>query len=269
MIFCADDYGLSDDINRAILELCGLGRLSAVSCMTALESCGTKEMEQLLAHQAGMDIGLHLCFADETLPSLTCAADGRAMPPLPAFGAYLRRTLCGRVPSPQVCRQVSAQYELFLKKCGRPPDFIDGHLHAHQLPGVRKGLIKFVSSLPAGSRPWIRNTRASVGNLRRHRLPWVKAAFIGAFGSKMFAALKAAGMPTNEGFAGIYDFRNWRKYPDYFPGFTACLQQPNGILVLHPGTNENWRRQEFATLRQTALGPGSLNRFQRGTHKSH
>src|SRR4051812_45503662 len=33
MILCADDYGLSHDIDRAILDLCRAGRLTAVSCM--------------------------------------------------------------------------------------------------------------------------------------------------------------------------------------------------------------------------------------------
>jgi hypothetical protein len=157
---------------------------------------------------------------------------------------------------------VSAQYELFLKKCGRRPDFIDGHLHVHQLPGVRDGLIEFILSLPADTRPYLRNTLEPLANLRRARLPWIKAAFIGAFGKRMLARLRAAGLPTNDGFAGIYDFRNWRRYPEYFPRFAACLSDRNGILVVHPGGQEDWRRQEFTILRDFTFTPGTANRFQ-------
>ena len=262
MIICADDYGLSDDIDWAILELCGLGRLSAVSCMVALERCGMDDLQRLLEHQTKVDIGLHLSLADETLPPAAGAASDDSPPHFPAYGDFLRRALLGRVGARESFLQVSAQYELFLKKCGRRPDFIDGHLHVHQLPGVRDGLIEFVLSLPADARPYLRNTGEPLANLRRARLPWLKAAFIGAFGKRMLARLRAAGLPTNDGFAGIYDFRKWRRYPEYFPRFAACLSDRNGILVVHPGGREDWRRQEFATLREFPFAPGTPNRFQ-------
>ena len=251
MIVCADDYGLSDDVDRAILELCGAGRLSAVSCMVALKSCTGGDLKKLLAHQGRVDVGLHLCFADETLPDF------------PAYGPYLRRSLLGRISAREIFSQVSAQYEQFLHKCGRAPDYVDGHLHAHQLPGVREGVIEFVRSLPASSRPYVRNTREPLRNLRRGRLPWFKAAFIGAFGRRMLTQLRAAGLSTNDGFAGIYDFRDWQKYPAYFPRFVACLADRNGILVVHPGGKEDWRRQEFETLREFPFAPGAVKRFQR------
>jgi chitin disaccharide deacetylase len=258
MILCADDYGIGDDVDRAILDLCGRKHLSAVSCLTALQRCGGEALKPLLEHQAGVDIGLHLCFADETLPPLENATQ-----PLPAFGNFFRQSLRGRIRAGQVRQRVAAQYELFLKKCGRPPDFIDGHLHAHQLPGVREGLLEFVLSLPAQGRPYVRNTRQPLKTLRSHQLPWVKAAFIGRYGARLSAELRAAGVATNDGFAGIYDFGNYRRYPDYFPRFAACLPKTNGILVVHPGANENWRREEFTVLRDANFASGSPNRFQR------
>ena len=78
----------------------------------------------------------------------------------------------------------------------------------------------------------------------------------------MFAQLRAAGLPTNDGFAGIYDFRDWSRYPQYLPLFVACLPNPNGLLVVHPGSEEDWRLQEFNTLRAFPFGPDALNRFQ-------
>jgi hypothetical protein len=262
MIICADDYGLSDDIDEAIIELCGLGRLSAVSCMVALERCGTDALRRLLEHQTQVDIGLHLSLADETLPRAAGAASTKSGPHFPAYGDFLRRSLLGRIRPQEIFSQASAQYELFVTKCGRRPDFIDGHLHAHQLPGVREALIEFVRSLPADSRPYVRNTREPLRNIRRARLPWVKAALIGAFGERMSARLRAAGLRTNNGFAGIYDFREWRRYPEYFPRFVACLSTRNGILVVHPGSRDDWRKQEFTTLREFAFAAGALNRFR-------
>jgi hypothetical protein len=263
MILCADDYGLRDDINRAVLELSCSGKLSAVSCMVAFEQCTAAVLAGVLAFQDRLDIGLHLCLTHEDPGLCPSLARNGGPASFPACGGLVRRALTGRVQPGEVAWQVSAQYELFVQKCGRRPDYIDGHLHAHQLPGVRAGLLEFLLSLPDGSRPYVRNTRLPMRDLWRRRLPWVKSALIGAFGTRMCRRLRAAGVPTNEGFAGIYDFRNWGRYPDYFPRFVACLENPNGLVVVHPGEDDDWRRQEFKVLRQFPFAPGQLNRFQR------
>ena len=68
-------------------------------------------------------------------------------------------------------------------------------------------------------------------------------------------------LPTNEGFAGIYDFEDVDGFARYLPGFIASLENPNGILVVHPGRKEEWRRCEFETLQSTELKLTS-NRFR-------
>src|SRR5439155_1107455 len=145
MILCADDYGLSRDIDVAILELCRLGRLTAVSCMVALERCNAALLRELLAFQKKVDVGLHLCLTDENLPlSRSVGPHGAAQaPPFPSFSVLLRRALQGKVRSRDVSLEISRQYDLFVEKCRRTPAFIDGHLHVHQLPGVREGLMEF------------------------------------------------------------------------------------------------------------------------------
>lgn len=262
MILCADDYGLRGDINRAILELSAAGRLSAVSCMVLFEQCTPAVLRELLAFAERLDIGLHLCLTHEP-PALCPGLGANGGAALPHFGQLLRRSLTGRVRPEAVARQVSAQYELFREKCGRRPDYIDGHLHAHQLPGVRQGLLQFVLSLPVEARPYVRNTRLSLAQLRRRRLPWFKPALIGAFGAGMCRRLRSAGVPTNAGFAGIYDFSAWQRYPEYFPEFVNCLEHPNGLLVVHPGEEEDWRRQELQVLRRFPFASGRLTRYRR------
>ena len=262
MILCADDYGLSDDIDEAILELCRLGRLSAVSCMVALERCGAGSMARLLALKSKVDIGLHLCLTDEGLAlSAGNTWPGGRPPQLPSFPNLLSRVLRGAGRREMVAT-VAAQYELFLRKCGAKPDFIDGHLHAHQLPGIASAVEAFVLSLPAESRPYVRNTHLPLSELRSRRLPWLKPVFIGGFGGQMRQRLRAAGIRTNQGFAGIYDFKRFREYPGYLPRFLECLPNPNGMLVVHPGRGDDWREQEWATLREFAFPPGALNRFK-------
>jgi hypothetical protein len=262
MILCADDYGLSRDVDQAILELASSRRLTAVSCMVLLERCTPTLLAELRAHESKLDIGLHLCLTDERLPLSATQDSPSKAKSLPDFRGLLKRALRGALPASEVTLQASAQYELFVKKCGRRPDYIDGHLHVHQLPGARQGLLDFVLSLPPQSRPYVRNTEMSLPQLVRHRLPWLKSAFIGVFGSRMSRQLRAASIPTNTGFAGIYDFRRWNKYPVYFPRFIACLSGTNSLLVVHPGHQEEWRRQEFSSIKQFDFPRGLLTRFR-------
>jgi len=59
MIVCADDYGWSDDVNRAIVELVAARRVSAVSCMAGLPHCAPDNLKPLLEHADHIDVGLH------------------------------------------------------------------------------------------------------------------------------------------------------------------------------------------------------------------
>ena len=256
MIICADDYGMRADIDRAILQLCEAGRLSAVSCMVVFARCDEALMKKIREHEWRVDLGLHFCLTNENLP-LSAPLDKTT---LPEFKTLFRRAIFRQLKPEEIQSLLAAQYELFVQKAGRTPDYIDGHLHSHQLPIVAGALVDFVSRLPAGKRPYIRNTRLCTKDLRREQLPVMKAGFIGGFGERLEKRLQAAGVPTNNGFSGIYDFREWRRYPQYFPKFAACLPETNGILVTHPGFDEEWRQSEFETLQQYS---GPLNRFKR------
>src|SRR5256885_785363 len=264
MIVCADDFGLREDIDQAILELCSLGKLSAVSCLVVLARCNSEAIGRLTAHPLGVDVGLHLCLTDEGLPPPLSASGRKSI--RSSFTSLFRYASPGGLRSREVFQQVSAQYELFVQKSGRRPDHIDGHLHAHQLPAVRCALLDFVLSLPADRRPSIRNTYMPLSEIRRQGLPWMKAFPIGVYGARMRRDLVAAGLPTNDGFVGIYDFKRWRRYPCYLPKFADCLRRhgPNSILVVHPGMRENWRSQEYESLRTLSLPGTEPNRFQKG-----
>jgi hypothetical protein len=265
MILCADDYGLRDDIDSAILELCAARRLSAVSCMVGLDRCDPARLKTLLLHQQSVDIGLHLCFTDEGLPWSGAAARSRAQV-LPSYGTLLKRALTGQIKPEEMLEWVAVQYELFLQKAGRGPDHIDGHLHAHQLPGIREAVMNFVLSLPERQRPYVRNTATSLRSFWRRRLPWRKAALIGAFGATLRRRLRRAGVRTNQGFAGVYDFAQWRRYSEYLPGWADCLAgHPDGIIVVHPGKTEEWRKHEYLALQGFPFPPGTPNRFKAET----
>jgi hypothetical protein len=256
MILCADDFGLRDEIDEAILELCGLRKLSAVSCMVLFERCSGDRLGQLIRQRGLVDLGLHLCLTPEQ-PNVSAGAGNIVFS---SFANCLGSTNRGGVPRGELVSEIAAQYQMFRAKCGFEPDYIDGHLHIHQAPAVREALVEFVLGLAPAQRPYIRNTYLPVKTLRRQRLPWLKAWLIGRFGLRIARRLQSSGLRTNDGFAGIYDFQQWRRFTQYFAGFIDCLEHRTGILVVHPGKNESWRRKEFETLRDSDLKV-ALNRF--------
>ena len=247
MIVCADDFGLRPDIDEAILELCRLGKLSAVSCMTLFDGFGPESLQRLQEWRERIDIGLHLCFTAEPDAGHTLAKGRFASC---SFGSCWRAAQTGKLRKQDVLAEIKAQYDLFVQKAGCPPAHIDGHLHVHQIPVIREALIDFVLDLPKSQRLYIRNTAQNVRLLWKNDLPVAKAAGIGLFGCWMNRRLRSQGIRTNCGFSGVYDFRDYNQFPTYLPRFVKALTDPHGILVVHPGKTEPWRMEEFSNLKQ-------------------
>lgn len=251
MIICADDYGLADDINRAIRSLVGEGRVSAVSCMAALPGCRPEDLAPLVESSGRVDVGLHVAFS-------TGAAGEEAR----NISPFLKSSLLGRVRAEAVGEEIAAQYDLFVRKAGRRPDFIDSHFHVHQLPGYKEGLLSFVRSLPSGVRPYVRNACMPLGKIIRQGVSVAKCLAISLPGARLRRALDRNGIKTNTGFAGVYDYGRWTRYGAYLQRFVKFMEPGNAILMVHPGLQESWRKAEFEGLQQVQFPDGFVERFR-------
>lgn len=243
MIVCADDFGLSADIDRAILHLAENGRISAVSCMVALGHFDRVAFSKLLRLSDRVDIGLHLTLTD--IPPLhPLSGVPSLLRPSGAFhpmGVLLRRGVLGRITPGDVARETQSQYDRFIQFAGRPPEYLDSHLHVHQFPGVRQGILNFLDDMEPGSLPYIRNSGMSIGKIIRQGVSPLKCLAIGCPGSYFRKALQKRGVRTNSGFAGVYAYDGYRAYPGCLKRFLECMESRNGILMTHPGENEAWR----------------------------
>jgi len=264
MIVCADDFGLSEDINRAIIKLVERDRVSAVSCMVALPHFDRVAFAGLLTHKDRVDIGLHLTLTD--IPPV-CAGEAvkslrQASGLLPSMGSLLRRGIWGRVNPAEVANEVRSQYERFSQLTGHVPDYVDSHLHVHQFPGVREGLLQFLDTVNSATGFYVRNSAMSLGKITRQGVSPLKCLAIGFFGRRFRNALEKRGLNTNSGFAGIYAYDGHRAYPEYLQRFTECMESRTGILMTHPGERESWREIEYRTLLEADCLTGKINRFR-------
>jgi hypothetical protein len=229
---CADDYGLSPGVNRAIRDLIERGRLNATSVMVVGPSIGRDEVSALQTAVAGSPrcaIGLHMTLTAPFRP-LTMhfqPIDGGMFLPL---AKLLRAGLLHRLDFEIIRAELRAQLSAFAELFGRQPDFVDGHQHAQLFPGVRDAFLAAVKE--AAPNAWVRQ-----GGRNRplsQRLGAAKPLFLDMLSAQFRRRARRAGIAFNPGFAGAYDFS---KAPD----FGALMQQfldglPQGGLVMcHPG----------------------------------
>src|SRR5690606_13195439 len=139
LVVCADDYALTPGVSRAIRELIAGGRISATSVMTVCPYW-REEGPALAAVAGGADIGLHLTLTDQApLGAMPELAPSGYLPPIEVV---VRASLLGRLPVAEIEAEIERQLEAFVAVWGRPPSHIDGHHHVHQLPGVRRALLR-------------------------------------------------------------------------------------------------------------------------------
>ena len=153
---CADDYGLSEGVNRAIRDLIGRGRLNATSVMMVGAAIGRDEvtaLQRVAADSPRCAIGLHATLTAPFRP-LTMyfrPTDGGIFP---AFPALLRAGLLRRLDPEMIRAELIVQLTAFKEWFGRAPDFVDGHQHAQSFPQVRDAFLQAVKQAAPGA--WVR-----------------------------------------------------------------------------------------------------------------
>ena len=264
MMICADDFGLASDVDEAIVRLAAQGKISAVSVMAALLAEPTPALKTLLEMRDKLELGLHLVLTDEVnLPPSehvdSIHRNGRFL----SFGKLLSRSLTGGVRAADAQREITAQYEWFEGLTDSAPDFMDGHLHVQQLLGVRRGLIGFLASLSPHEHLWVRNAAEPMETISRRGVAPLKCWAIAKLGGALRERLQTHNIPTNDGFAGVCDYGNWRNYPDALQRMLAHVRSGNYLIMTHPGQTEDWRRAEYEALQAVALPAGEPQRFAR------
>src|SRR5881296_1208186 len=262
MIICADDFGMSEAIDGAVLDLVAEAKVTAVSCAVSHPSCRPQSVKELVERGRNADVGLHLVLTSEGRPSATSLPMSlTTRGKFHDFGTLLRRSYMRRLNRTGIKAEITAQYERFQAMAGRPPHFIDGHLHVHQFPVIRGVLLDLVCELPPSGRPYVRNTQMPITQTIRAGASLPKTLLIGTPGRAFRREVVRRGVATNTGFAGIYNYRPTTKSFRMFGLFLASLRGPNDILMVHPGLEETWRRREYEALKHWNPRSGTPNRF--------
>ena len=223
IVLCADDFGQAPAINNAILQLCQLKRLSAVSCLVTMDHW-QRDAKKIGAFANQVDIGLHFNLTEgEALTSAWC---NRPLKNL-LLAAYARA-----LPAQLIEAELNAQIDVFVASEQNLPNFIDGHEHIHQLPVIREILLKVYKARFSGRKTYIRSAFFS------HPRSFKQLAINVLGGAKFSQLLKKNSIPHNCSFAGAY---NLSPRSDYARLFCQFLQRVNhrGLIMCHPGAESS------------------------------
>ena len=238
---CADDFGLDPEVNAGALHLARLGRLSAIGCMVGAPfwSGGALALRTLDGER--VDVGLHLDLTQHPLHAYLRR-------PLPE---WILRSHSGTLDLPRLRLEIDAQLDAFAGEMQRPPAFVDGHEHVHQLPGVRDVLLEALAA--RGWRPWLRSTR------RPARLASGKARLIEALGAAGLERIaQAHGLRQNRTLLGVYPFdADTAAYLRSVRGWLA-LARDGDLLMCHPAAGPcDWAPHAAARCREYELLVGA------------
>ena len=153
LIINADDFGLSEGINRGIMEAFGAGVLRSTSIMVGMPAFPDAVRRAGSAGKA-LGIGLHFTLtAGRPLtraPSLVVPETGDFL----SLPALVRRALLGRVNPREVADECAAQIAR-AREASLELTHLDGHHHVHIFPGIREAVRRVVHAerIPAIRRP--------------------------------------------------------------------------------------------------------------------
>lgn len=215
LIVNADDYGMDDAVDAAILMLASLGVVTATSAMVLSPNWGEAARK---LRGAPLSCGLHLDF---TSPFV---ADGGG-----SLGALMAKAFTRRLDTGRVRAAIDRQLDRYEVGMAARPDFVDGHQHVHQFPVIREALRRALAARYGTEARGIA-LRSCVA--RRWR--GTKAAIVAATGAAAFTrAAQATGHRINSDFAGVYDFAPKADLTALWRRWLADLQGDSPLIMCH------------------------------------
>ena len=204
LVVIADDFGIGPDTDRGILELAADGLVTGT---TLLVNSPYAAAAVAGWNRAGrpLDLGWHpnltldrpILPAGE-VPSLV-RPDGTFWP----LGAFMRRSLLGRMKPAEVAAELAAQHRRFVDLVGAPPRVVNSHQHASLFRPMTRVLLDFLAARP--DRPFVRRVREPWRLLARVPGARVKRLVLGRLGRRQARELGRAGFPGCDWLIGITD----------------------------------------------------------------
>ena len=231
---CADDFGITSNVNLAILKLMEKKSLTEVSCISITKSFELDAIK-LKQYKNHINIGLHLTLTDfEPLSNNNnIIKNGKMF----AVKELLIKCFFNKISEKFFLEEIDLQIERFKKILGFYPHFIDGHQHVHQFPIISSCLIKILKEKKIHDKVWVRNSNDKILSILIRKVSIFKCIILSIFGNYLKKKLERENIKTNDSFSGIYDFSEKKNYSNIFERFIMKISN-NHLIMIHPGHSD-------------------------------
>ena len=222
LIICADDFGQSEAIDQAIIQLIEMSRLTATSCMTLSPRWPEAAKKLTPSIKTKASIGLHLDFTHFDFTNF-----GKPI----SHQKLVLLSLSRQLSKTKLSQSIHHQLDRFEDEIGYPPDYVDGHQHVHQLPQIRECLFEALIKRYPQQLPWLRLAKPPIRD-------GFKGFIIRTLGSRVFEKkAKKLGFICSGALLGAYGFNVSSE--EYLARFKYWLRQVKAnartpILMCHP-----------------------------------
>lgn len=143
LIVNADDFGQTQGINRAVLELHWAGLLTSATLMA--RAGATDQAIEIARTTPTLGVGCHIVLSDGE-PALPPAQIPSLLNPstnlfIPRLTVFLGRLFAGRIHAEEIETETIAQIQ-YLQSRGLHVTHIDTHKHTHMFPRVLRPLLR-------------------------------------------------------------------------------------------------------------------------------
>jgi predicted glycoside hydrolase/deacetylase ChbG (UPF0249 family) len=235
LVVTADDFGFGVPTSRGIVRAHQIGVVTSTSLMAVTGDHASASVP-LLADAPDLEVGVHL------------VVTGRAQKPLiatPSSGLVSRDgnfhsltfllwlALRKKIDRSAIFDEIAAQARRCTQLLGRPPAYVDGHHHAHQLPVIREALI---DAIKGGVLPPIARCTVESSDIRKSVTGCLlRRNIMNRLGVAALPLFHGAGIKTNDSCFGMISTADlqtpfpWSRYLPHLPS-TGCVE-----WFVHPG----------------------------------
>jgi chitin disaccharide deacetylase len=203
LIINADDFGLTEGINRAILELNSADVLPSATLMAT--GPAFRDAVHSAFRQPSLGVGCHVTLVDglaisppHEIPSLAPAARFR-----PQLSTFMVDLFAGRISASEIEHEAIAQIRR-VQSAGITVTHLDTHKHTHMFPRVLAPLLRAAQACGV---PAIRNPFEPEWSLRlTEKAPQTRRLQVRTlrlFRQRFLRAVRAAGLRTTDGALGV------------------------------------------------------------------
>ena len=241
-IINADDYGISEENNLAILEASKFGILNSTSVMVNTPYCNYDILQQLLDNE-NFRVGLHLnIFEFNTLKkdlkqnSKLYDANGEYHN---SFAAVLKKSF-----DKEFLEELEEDYRLQIEEALKhfKPQHIDSHVHMHAIPNIFKIVCKLAKEYDI---PYVRTQFEKpyfIPDLKMfsktNMINLIKVCLLSTFTIQNKHEVKKYGLKTNDYIVGVQYTSNMDSNTLYY-GYKANSKKDKLTeALLHPTQNQ-------------------------------